>query len=72
MKSDTTQAVKTVSFRPKCIELNQRIERLATLDRRGVSQMALVLVEDAVALREKQLGLPPISEDPPLKQASGH
>ncbi|MDT8399543.1 MAG: hypothetical protein RQ899_13105 [Pseudomonadales bacterium] len=53
----------TISFRPANPELNQRIERLAKLERRPVSQLVRIMVEDAVAERERQLGLSPLSDE---------
>lgn len=50
-------------------ELKQRVERLATLERRRSSQMARIFLEDQVAAKEKELGLPPIADDPGFQAA---
>ncbi|WP_337162707.1 hypothetical protein [Vibrio fluvialis] len=42
--------------------LRQRIERLATLDDRNMTQMASLLLRKAVEEKEEELGLPPIDE----------
>lgn len=49
-----------VTFRAP--EMKERLDRLALLDRRKRSQMARVLMEDAVERKEKELGLPPLEE----------
>ena len=43
--------------------LRQRIERLATLDHRNMTQMASLLLHKAVEKKEKELGLPPIDDE---------
>jgi len=43
--------------------IRQRIERLAMRERRGVSQMARILLEDQLDLVEKAMQLPPVDED---------
>jgi hypothetical protein len=42
---------------------NHRVARLALRERRKLAQMARVLVEDALDVREKELGLPAIEDD---------
>ncbi|MCR8922678.1 hypothetical protein NO559_07845 [Dasania sp. GY-MA-18] len=63
MKNETKQQPNVVSFRPASAELNQRLARIATRERRKPSQMARVLVEDGLARKEKELGLPPIGDE---------
>lgn len=44
------------------LNLRQRVERLATLDERNMTQMASLLLRKAVESKEEELGLPPIDE----------
>ncbi|MCM5507151.1 hypothetical protein [Vibrio sp. SCSIO 43169] len=44
------------------LDLRLRVERLATLDDRKMTQMAALLLRKAVELKEEELGLPPIGE----------
>ncbi|AWL12792.1 hypothetical protein HMF8227_02340 [Saliniradius amylolyticus] len=52
----------TLSVRGR--ELKARVIRLATLDKRPPSQMAAVLLEEAVQAEEEKLKLAAIDKDP--------
>lgn len=56
-----SQNIDVVTFRSP--DMKERLDRLALLDRRKRSQMARVLMEDAVERKEKELGLPPLGDD---------
>ena len=43
--------------------LRQRVERLATLDDRNMTQMASLLLRKAVEQKEKELGLSPLESE---------
>ncbi len=53
----------TISFRPADKELHRRIARLANLERRPISQLVRIMVEDAVNEMERQRGLDPLQPD---------
>ncbi len=50
--------------------LKQRVIRLATLERRGNSQMTRLLLEDRLNELEQARDLPPIEEDAAFQAAS--
>jgi len=52
------------------LKLKQRIRRIATLERRNLSQMCRVVMEDALDEMEKARGLPPIDQDPEFRAVS--
>ena len=51
------------------LKLKQRLRRLATLERRNLSQMCRVVMEDRLDELEKDLDLPPIEQDPEYRVA---